>query len=318
MSTGPESWERWDETLRSDAVDLRAEAVLAELLLAAVVPPDGFIQWPNGGFGRTAGPDIERLHPAGAIEWSAARAVVELNRPGLYDLLPEGLFHQVQRTRPFIGAGDAVEEVRHNNAVEEAARAFFLPLDHELLHTRLQVELNERRLTAELLKDRTGKGVTGFWDPPKVFSGKELGRLLMLLPQCHRITGDTEAMAHAIGEVLGLPVRVSHHYAQLHDAPQHGAPAMDGMHLGVDTVLHGRMATVERLLRVTIGPLDPAVADTFGPGQPGAVKLHKLMEYLAAGDQLWEMDIEVRPSPAGSRLEGEGVSCRLGVSTILD
>ncbi|MEZ4808098.1 MAG: type VI secretion system baseplate subunit TssG [Flavobacteriales bacterium] len=316
MSAG--NWEYWDGLLRSDGVDLRAEAVLAELLLTAAIGPDGFIQWPNGGFGRTSSTDIARMHPGGTVEWAGNKPVVEVNRLGLYDLLPEGLFHPVQRSRPFIGADDAVKEIRHNNAIEEAARTFFLPLDHELLRTRLQVELNERRLTAELLKDRTGKGVKGFWDPPKVFSGAELGRLLMILPQCHRITGDLVAMADAIGEILDLPVRIDHRYAHDHWDPPPDTPALDTLHLGVDTLLHGPMSTVERFLHVIIGPLDPDQANTFGQEQPGEAKVHKLMEYFAAGDQLWVLDIEVSPSASGSRLEEEGVSCRLGVSSILN
>lgn len=318
MSTGTGNWELWDGMLKADAADLRAEAVLAELLLNSAIPSNSFIQWPNGGFGRAAGTDIERLSPPGAIAWADLKAVVELNRPGLYDLLPEGLFHQMQRSRPFIGAADVVDDIRHNNAIEEAARTFFLPIDHVLLDTRLHVELNERRLTAELLKDRTGTGVTGFWDPPKVFSGMELGKLLMLIPQFHRITGDTVAMAHAIGDVLDMPVCIEHRYVQDRRAPQQAPPALDDMHLGVDSVLHGLTTTVERLMVVKIRPLDPAKGDDLAPGQPGAIKLHKLMEYLAAADQLWDLEVEMPPSYGGSRLEGEGVSCRLGVSTILN
>lgn len=318
MSNVPGTWECWDAMLRSDSMDLRAEVILAELLLTSVLSNDGFIQWPNGGFGRVAGTDVERLHPKGTLDRFPTKAVVELNRPGMYDMLPEGIFHQVQRTRPFARADEIVDEIHHNDAIEEAARTFFLPMDHELLSTRLQVELNERRLTTELLKDRTGKGVTGFWDPPKVFSGKELGKLLMLLPLFHRITGDTVAMAHVISEVLDLQVHIEHRYAEDLRTPEQDPVALDDMNLGVDSVLFGPTGAVERLLHVAIGPMEPRSADLFAPGQPGAIKLHNLMDYLVAGDQLWELDVQIDHEQAISRLEGEGVSCRLGVSTILN
>ena len=73
---------------------------------------------------------------------------------------------------------DAVEEVRRNKAIEEAARRFVLPLDHELLITRVQVELNERRMTAEFLMEKANRGLIRFWAPPEEFSGRELGKLL--------------------------------------------------------------------------------------------------------------------------------------------
>jgi len=308
----------WDRDLRSEAWDLRTEAVLAELILASAIPSDGFLQWPNGGFGRTAARDIQRLHPAGALEWAAATPVVEVNRSGLYDLLPEGLFHEMRRSRPFIGADAAVEEVRRNNAIAEAARTFFVPLDNELLRLRLHVELNERRLTSELLLDHTGKGVTGFWDAPQEFSARELGKLLMLLPVCHRITGDTDAMAHMFSEVLAVPVRIGHTYARYEPIMRPASPAVENSHLGVDTVLGDAPEIHERILLITLGPLVPAVADTFAPGQPGRKKLSILMEYFAAADQVWDMDIHLKSAPQGARLAGEGASCRLGVSTILN
>lgn len=311
-------WEQWDNKLRGDTEDLRGEVVLAELLSTSAIRPDQFLFWPNGGFGRAAEQDIERMHPPGALEWSLNKAVVELNRTSLYDLLPEGLFHEVRRTRPFVGVEEIVEEVKHNNAIEESARMFFLPLDEELLRAHLLVELNERRLTAELLKDRTGRGVKGFWDPPAEFSGNELGKLLMILPECHRITGDLTAMAKAVGVILDIPVRMAHRFKPHTQVTRLAALPLDNMHLGVDTVLSGNITSHERILVVSLGPVHPVLANTFGPSRPGSVKLSLLMEYFTAADQTWELDIELEPTSSGSGLELDGVSCSLGVSTILN
>jgi len=318
MNTEHGNWEQWDQLLRRDTEDFRAEVVMGELLFASAIQADQFILWPNGGFGRAAEQDIERIHPPGALEWSLAKAVVEINRTGLYDLLPEGLFHEVRRTRPFVGAEEMVEEVKHNNTIEEAARMFFLPLDEELLRAHLLVELNERRLTAELLKDRTGRGVKSFWDPPVEFNGDELGKLLMILPKCHKITGDLSAMAKAAGGVLDVPVRMAHRIKPHMQETKLASLSLEGTHLGVDTVLSGNVTSHERILVVSIGPVHPVVANIFGPGRSGAVKLSKLMEYFTAADQTWELDIEVEPTSSGSGLELDGVSCSLGVSTILN
>lgn len=312
------AWGSWDQTLRYDGTDLRAEAVLAELLLTSGLVLDDFIQWPNGGFGRAVGRDIQRLHPPGALPWANNIAVVELNRPSSYDLLPEGLFHQVHRTRPFIGSGEVVEEIRHNNEIEEAARNLFKPTDSELLRTRVLVELNERRLTADLLQDRTGRGVRGFWEPPSSFEGHELGRLLMTLPHCHRITGDLPAMARAIGEILNIPIRINHRFTYESEVPTKDASSLDDARLGVDTILIGPIINVERIMKVIVGPIDQELADDFGPGQPGAQKVQHLMDHFAAADQLWELEVDVSATNASCRLEGDGVSRRLGVSSILN
>lgn len=318
MITSALQWEIRDRGLRDSTVDLRAEAVLAELLLAGNAEADDFVLMPNGGFGRGARRDVERLHPPGAMEWSGQRAIVEMNRLGLYDLLPEGLFHPVRRTRPFVNADDAVREVQHNNEVEKAARAFFLPLDHELLLARLQLELGERQLTAELLNDRTGRGVVGFWQPPAELSGEELGRLLMLLPHCHRITGSIKAMAKALSEILSVPVNITHAYVGRSASPAATGPALELATLGVDTVLHGALDEVERILRIAVGPVHPMIADEFAPGQAGQRRLALLLEYLCAADQRWEVEVRLEEAECQVQLEANGVSCRLGLSTVLN
>ena len=311
-------WEQWHIKLRGDAADLRGEVVLAELLSSSAIQPDQFLYWPNGGFGRAAEQDIERFHPPGALEWSQNKAVVELNRTSLYDLLPEGLFHEVRRTRPFVGVEEIVEEVKHNNAIEGSARLFFLPFDEELMRAHLLVELNERRLTAELIKDRTGKGVKDFWDPPTEFNGDELGKLLMILPYCHKITGDLPAMEKAVGVILGIPVRIAHRFKPHTQETKLATLPMENTHLGVDTVLSGNITSHERVLVVSLGPIHSVLANTFGPSRSGAVKLSKLMEYFTAADQPWELDIHVDHDSGAHGLLLGGVSCSLGVSSILN
>ena len=310
-------WVSRDLRLRSEADDLRAEVVLAELALSGQLDPMDVLIWPSGGFRRAAERDIKQIVPAGAMEWSPKRAVMELNRLGLYDLLPEGVFHAVRRSKPFVDPEEIIQEIRRNDEVEEAARLFFVPLDYELQFARLQIELAERRLTAEMLHDRTGRGVRGFWEPPREFNQKEVGKLLMLLPRIHRVTGSLPAMADAISGVLGVPVTMDHAYRQVHGINM-SAPALEAATLGVDTVLYGAPSEVERCLMISIGPLEQSRADDFAPSESGFLKLSRMMEYLCAADQVWELDVRLDEQHHQSRLEGNGVSCRLGVSTMLN
>ena len=317
MSKKPGPWERWDEQLRSGGDDLRAEVVLSELLISELVGADDVVLAPTGGFQRAAEHDIERLTPPGSVAWAPKRAVVEMNRGSIYDLLPEAVFHEVRRTRALVSTVDAVEEVRRNKAIEEAARRFVLPLDHELLITRVQVELNERRMTAEFLMEKANRGLIRFWAPPEEFSGRELGKLLMLMPQCHRMTGDPIQMGRAISEVLGLQARVEHRFVDRVPDEWPQQPALEAMHLGVDSVLQGSPVTTDWIMVVMLGPLVSEVADNFAPGGSGSTKLNRLMELFAPADQGWALELKVIPSSEGSCLEAGAVSCRLGVSTIL-
>jgi Type VI secretion, TssG len=321
-----EKWETWKELLELGAEDLRPEVVVGELLIAGALREDELFFQRNGGTFRSVARDIERVLPPGTTEHKTARGLVELNRAGIYDGLPEGLFHQSKRSKPFRSIEEIKEEYRSNEEIEKSARKFFWPLDHELSWARVMIELNERRLTTDLLDDRSGRGVLRFWDPPDFFSEDEKGDLLMLLPLCYRLVGNLKLTAQAMEEVLQVKVELEQRIVARPlkaAAPENGNTVADGaalseMQLGVDSLLDGAAETLELAMIVRVGPMDAQLANTFAQGQVGRKKLDHLLSLLLRADQFAEVEVRVKPAPAGARLATERGYCRLGVTSILN
>lgn len=320
-----EKWEQWRDLLHAGAEDLRPEVVIGELLIAGALTEDEVFFIRNGGTFRSVGRDIERILPPGSTEHKTERGFVELNRAGVYDGLPEGLFHQGKRSKPFRSIEEIKDEYRANEAIEKDARKFFWPLDHELSWARVMIELNERRLTTDLLDDRSGRGVLRFWDPPDYFTEEEKGDLLMLLPLCYRLVGDLKLTAQAMEEVLQVKVElvqriISRPLTAGSDGPSSGSSdlRLSAMQLGVDSLLSGDAETLEQALVVRLGPMDAQVANTFAPGQVGRRKLDHLLGLFTRADQFATVEVRVRPAPAGARLATERGYCRLGVTSILN
>ena len=88
--------------------------------------------------------------------------------------------------------------------------------------------------------------------------------------------------------------------------------------LGVDSLLGGPTTVLEQVLVARLGPMDAQVANTFAPGQVGRRKLEHLLGLLTRADQFAQVEIAVKPAPAGARLATERGYCRLGVTSILD
>lgn len=313
-----EKWETWKRTLEGGAEDLRPEVVIGELLIAGALTENDIYFIRNGGSKRSVNRDIERVLPPGSTEFRTERGMVELNRAGIYDGLPEGVFHQPKGSRPFRSIEEVKEEYVENERIERDARKFFWPIDHELSWARVMIELNERRLTTDLLDDRTGRGVLRFWDPPPFFSDEEKGDLLMLMPLCYRLVGDLRLSAQAMEEVLQVPVDLS---PRIVERPLEAVEDTGGLaytQLGVDSLLGGPTMVLEQVLVARLGPMDAQVANTFAPGQVGRRKLDHLLGLLTRADQFAQVEIAVKPAPAGARLATERGYCRLGVTSILD
>lgn len=320
-----EKWERWKEVLTQGVEDLRPEVVIGQLLIAGALREDEIFFTRNGGTFRSVGRDIERVLPPHTTEHRTDRGMVELNRAGIYDGLPEALFHQSKRSKPFRSIEEIKDEYKANEAIEKNARKFFWPLDHELSWARVLIELNERRLTTDLLDDRTGRGVLRFWDPPDFFTEDEKGDLLMLLPLCYRLVGDLHLTAQAMEEVLqvkvGLEQRITARslgMAGSNEDEEQEKGTLAGMQLGVDSLLTGAPEVLEQILVLRLGPMDAQLANTFAPGQVGRKKLDHLVSMLVPADRSVEVEVRVRPAPAGARLATERGYCRLGVTSILN
>lgn len=135
------------------------------------------------------------------------------HRDGLYDYLPEGLFHQPVSKNKDRDNSDWSIEIFEQFEREQGARRFFQPIEQEFYHQRLFLELEERKyfLTEENLRQNdNGELFRGFWRlPADLLNIRQLNNLLHLLPVAHRITGDTELMSDVFSLILGVPVAIT-------------------------------------------------------------------------------------------------------------
>ena len=78
-------------------VDARVEIILADLV-AKGMPMEDLVVIPKGLFKRNFHRDIDEVQLTEYDYHKGERVVLEINREGLYDALPEGLFHQPMQT----------------------------------------------------------------------------------------------------------------------------------------------------------------------------------------------------------------------------
>lgn len=135
------------------------------------------------------------------------------HRDGLYDYLPEGLFHQPVSRNKDRDSSDWSIEIVEQFEREQGARRFFQPIEQEFYHQRLFLELEERKyfLTEENLRQNdNGELFRGFWRlSAGLLNIRQLNNLLHLLPVAHRITGDIELMTDVFSLILGVPVAIA-------------------------------------------------------------------------------------------------------------
>lgn len=302
--------------LRRQPFDLRLEIILAELLDYGYAHDDFLVQ-PVGLFARRYRRDLgtvrdeqfERGHRP------VVRTVLELHREGLYDALPQQVFHQPGSGTPSapMGVRAMVDDIRAQRRKEKATRLFFLPFEQEFFRCRVRIEQEERRYFSNLSARWYNDALARFWGIVEAsLPAGPLTNLLYLLPLAHGIVGDLPRTQQCFENVLGHAVQLRV-VAPLRHAlaptvgtePSAGGTILGSLALGRDLVLGGDYQETLPALEVTLQGLSVAELEAYLSNAWPGKALALLCEYFVA----FETDVVVRYEMAAAEAQfqlGEG------------
>lgn len=158
----------------------------------------------KGGFKKSSSNDVEAL----TIKEADGKLMFELqlNRDGIYDKLPEGLFHQTKGNSRVRTVQDAVAEHKRYKEEERQARKFFSPIEQILFMYRVFTEQEEQDALFNLHNGKNDEAWRRFWNFNEKLPREESRRLLQLMPHAFSIKGNAEATETALAYVLDKKV----------------------------------------------------------------------------------------------------------------
>lgn len=185
------------EELKSVYHNLKAEVIVAEIQNNSKLSLDNIIVRSQSAFKRSHRRDILNI---GNIEDDVLN--INLSRNGLYDHLPEGLFHKTHTDK----TKKTYSELRKTFKQEEKeARHFFLPLENEFFNQKLNIEGKEQELLNNFL-NLDDDFLISFWKIDKSIPKKYLLKLLRLLPYSYKIAGNLELTKLCLEKILNKKV----------------------------------------------------------------------------------------------------------------
>ena len=251
---------------QSDLTDsftwLKAEALCASLLERGRLFDDLIVRH-LGTFRRSYRNDVEALSTDSDDE---KQLHIELNRDGLYDRLPEGLFHQPRRNEGEGAVEQMIGEYRRFREEEKAARRFFQPLEQEIFRYSVAVEQAERTGLWGLQGGTTDALFSRLWDLPDGLPPESVPILVSMMPWAWYIKGNRELTGRALSLLVDKPVMVTERI----DREQSGADVLlelGGAALGVDTVAGSSFEEASLCWVFTINEVEPAQISSFISGE---------------------------------------------------
>ncbi len=167
--------------------DVKAEAVIANLMENGL-GSDEFVVNPASTKKRGFSKDIEKAEIQ-RLRNNQNLLTIHVNRDGLYDALPEGLFHS-PGDQPQKNSSEMSRESKKLRTEEKEARAFFLPFENEIFLQRGAIELSERKLLKQFSETVFDQIFPEFWNLDKSLSHDFVSRLVLTLHYAHQIAGN--------------------------------------------------------------------------------------------------------------------------------
>ncbi len=274
--------------------DLRVEVAVADLLEDGV-GLENLLFCPVGTFRRGFQRDIGEVELAEIGTKKTPVLRLEINRDGLYDTLPEGVFHQPTSDKPARTAREVAQEVKLQREREAAARLFFLPFEQEFYRERVYLELEERRYLFDAEYADGDDLFTQFWGLPPFLDAHQTTSLAHLLPFAHQVVGDLARTQECLEIILGDPVHIE--TVEPARLPLPGEVRLGSATLGVNTIIGDTYTDTLPATRMTVRPTTSERLVAYLPGGRGLKVLDFLSQYLFPAESELEKTVELTLPP---------------------
>ncbi len=243
------------ESAGEKTCDITAEALLSRLL-AGDLSPDDVVVEQVGQLKRQWSTDIGEASLR-SFENGTRALSLTINRDGIYDSLPQGLFHASSDKDHRSGKEMADDSVRQRRK-EKKAREFFMPFETEIFLAGTQLFEHETVLEHGINSALIEGVVSGFWLVDRSIPEQYRFRLNKVIPFASIISGDIRLTEACFEYILEEKTEIRLSYNLLPDAESDGGDQtwkVGRSFLGENTICGTLDTSLMPVMVVRIGPI---------------------------------------------------------------
>jgi hypothetical protein len=245
--------------------------------------------------------------------------IVEVNREGLYDMLPEGLFHITPTRSSGLSELEMITDVQLRKSEEKDARKFFMPFEAELNHMRTLLEWYENRLDKKTSYNDLSMLFAAEWKEFENLDNDQRIIWMHLLPVIRQKRNDNHFLGELLSVLFNITVTVVLHPSvatqilideSLQFKMGYGA-------LGTDTVIGNSFVSDREEIQINIGPADSGRLLDFLPGNRYAHLIDTVASYLVPVETAIKVELVVSQENRIGSLGADSANSFLGFMVYL-
>lgn len=303
--------------------DFRAEVIAAELIENDTLQ-DQILIVPLGAMSRPYRKDVQSIEEEVSNIDNTEYILIRTHREGLYDKLPEGLFHEAISYAKNKTEAQVIEAIKQHRQEEKAARKFFLPFDAALYNLRMQITLYENQLDKKFHSGQLVKIFSAHWEIFQYLNVLQANIFLQFLPVIHRIRDDWPAIEVLFDLMFSTPAKLtSRNHREEFRSEQQGAKHSGLGHsmLGVDFTTGDYVEGGEFVeMVITLGPLSAEQVSQFTGKEQQEKVLLMLCDYVLPADMDIVIEYDFTKADRSFSLNEKGAignNCTMGISAYL-
>lgn len=270
--------------------DVRAEVVAADAIDMGIRLGNISIR-PVGISKRTYSRDIQSAAIVSDQSGKAAGLRLDVNREGLYDMLPEGLFHQPDPMRRSMKVHDVVEEIKRARREEEDARKFFFPIEKEINRQRILIELEERKSYEDYSDHYKNQLFFKLWPELTNLRKEYVNPLVKILPRAAEIAGTLDKTEYCFRKVLGVELSLFSGEQVYTNTISSYEMRLGEIAIGADACLGSWCVDADSSVIILIGPLSKDRLKEYFPGGQAFKAIEVLQKYFLPVECI--MDVQI-------------------------
>lgn len=300
-------------------IDMRAEVIAAEMVESGI-PADDIMILMLGSKKRSYRKDVEIISEEVSDHNNKNYTHITTHREGIYDMLPQFLFHSPSLQKKSNSKKEIIEELKKYRNEELNSRRFFLPFEAAINHLRIQMSLYENRIDKGADHNELPEIFKEHWEIFKYLDSDQSNLFLQILPLIHEIRDNLEVVGRLMGIFFSIPVII---YSEPQLPVKIDVPILSGLNdtrLGVDfTTGNLFLHTGEDQIIIKLGPMNNEQLHLFRKGSTQSKILEMLCDYLLNVQSEVIVQFELNDECKHTRLSDDGndFNSTMGLSTYL-
>lgn len=281
---------------KSEHINELHSDILAEYLVSTLINEgldmNDLLVFFDGHLKRNWSKDVA-FSETGKYEIGRETLEIHLNRTGLYDGLPEAVFHAFGADNNSSGEEMARDSVRLKSE-EKQARLFFKPFENEIFLKGALLVTQENQTLNSVYLNFLNRLIPELWNTDPGVPKDLTSKLEMLLPYATKITGNIDLMAQSLKFILNEKVVIQYSTAEpprIEDTVEKSGFSLGGGQLGKNMVLGTKIYGFVGRYIIRIGPLENNSPEYFFKNGPADSLLKSFCAYFTPFETETEIEL---------------------------